>query len=434
MIISDELLEVGSTLSDTAENRPYLHTADSWLFMFPEVSSEDNLEGSRSSNASKSNQEDIIHETVECGSDDHLGANPVNNNDESAPLVPTLSLGSSNSLSSTFSDSSSEDLIVVDPRNFNNSGCSGGTPQALETKTKLKDDGDIAFSESHRSKEASHASPGNTTESQASDITDESLLHDTSPVHGPKIQVMERDGEYDPHRIPSSAFARSDSLIPAEWSAASNGSLFSIHVGNTSFGREHPFMQSGEFRKSGELNKSGEMFLFSPSLPILPETSNKENGAERNNIEEKETAAAAHSGRKDMKKTYPVVQNEVKPPPAVVAVLNSSVSCHSNESEGSTCSFAFPILPPGAQHSATKAAASQQQQLLPEPHLEAQNPGVMSQAPASSSCCFSWAAMANVIDWLWREAPPYSGPHTTRGRNRRRRLHDDEKNDFKSSK
>ncbi|KAK1290141.1 hypothetical protein QJS10_CPB18g00860 [Acorus calamus] len=66
----------------------------------------------------------------------------------------------------------------------------------------------------------------------------------------PAVQSMARSDETpDPNRIPSSIFNRSKSTTPQEWSVASNESLFSIHVGNSSFSRDHIIL----FGKSGEL-------------------------------------------------------------------------------------------------------------------------------------------------------------------------------------
>lgn len=73
---------------------------------------------------------------------------------------------------------------------------------------------------------------------------------------------MERPAEHvppDPNRIPSSVFERTKSSMPMEWSAASNESLFSIHV--VSFkghAAEAPaFPMDGSFPR-----QSGESFAF----------------------------------------------------------------------------------------------------------------------------------------------------------------------------
>ncbi|KAI4302171.1 hypothetical protein MLD38_037953 [Melastoma candidum] len=88
--------------------------------------------------------------------------------------------------------------------------------------------------------------------SMVSDITHESLMHGLSPARSPpQVQVMDQLGGYQPGRIPSSVFERSPSSTPAEWSIASNESLFSIHIGNVSFAKD-PFVLSEELQKLGE--------------------------------------------------------------------------------------------------------------------------------------------------------------------------------------
>lgn len=70
--------------------------------------------------------------------------------------------------------------------------------------------------------------------------------------------------EADPHRIPSSVFARSKSTTPMEWSLASNESLFSINVGNSSFSRDNIFLgRSGEL---SNLPSSSAQFTPSPTV------------------------------------------------------------------------------------------------------------------------------------------------------------------------
>ncbi|GMH15281.1 hypothetical protein Nepgr_017122 [Nepenthes gracilis] len=315
MVVSDEFLGSRCTLSDIDEGTPYLLRTGSWRLMYPEVTFEDDLLRPESNSASRSH-----HEAVTSRSNDHLGENPLITNDEDEQLLPTVRLRSFSCSPSTSSESSSEDVIVVNIR----------TPQAHEAKSKFKDSGYIAFSTSYGSEEQSSSRPA---ELQASDITHQSLWQGQSPMHGPKIQLMERDAEYEPHRIPSSVFVTGDSTTPAEWSAASNESLFSIHFGNSSFGSKRPITPSRE------LTKSGELLMFSPSLPSTEENCKEEIAASH-----EEKVMAADRTQKDIGKIYPVDQNEVKAPAAVEAVRSCGVSRHSHDSEGSACSFAFPII------------------------------------------------------------------------------------------
>ncbi|XP_010551381.1 PREDICTED: uncharacterized protein LOC104822009 isoform X2 [Tarenaya hassleriana] len=107
---------------------------------------------------------------------------------------------------------------------------------------------------------ALHGSPdnNNTPRSRLSGATNGSPL---SPTRSPPVQVMEREGYYDPEqRIPSLVFEKIGSL---DWSEASNESLFSLSVGGNSLARDFDV----------SLAKSGELLEYCPSLPIHPEDS-----------------------------------------------------------------------------------------------------------------------------------------------------------------
>ncbi|XP_038994271.1 uncharacterized protein LOC120118239, partial [Hibiscus syriacus] len=67
-------------------------------------------------------------------------------------------------------------------------------------------------------------------------------MDESTLTQSPPIQVMDRVLKgFDPYRIPSSVFDKSESTNPADWSTASNDSLFSIQVGNTSFFKDELF-------------------------------------------------------------------------------------------------------------------------------------------------------------------------------------------------
>lgn len=90
------------------------------------------------------------------------------------------------------------------------------------------------------------------------------------PPPSPHLHVMGQPGGYDPNRIPSSIFAKPSN--PAEWSVASNDSLFSIYMGNGSFSRDHAFM----LYKSGELTRFDETGNASTSLSPVIEVENND--------------------------------------------------------------------------------------------------------------------------------------------------------------
>ncbi|KAL4185103.1 hypothetical protein AMTRI_Chr10g4310 [Amborella trichopoda] len=133
------------------------------------------------------------------------------------------------------------------------------------------------------------------------------------------------------YRIPSSVFARAKSQTPMEWSVASNESLFSFHVGNSSVLRDHVFL----FGKSGELTN----FSNSPPLGSRPIPFYEHDLGIEVSTDDKEDAQI-------LLEVEPTSPDEPVGPSGKASVpLSSSISHHSNDSGTSICSFAFPMLP-----------------------------------------------------------------------------------------
>ncbi|RDX71129.1 hypothetical protein CR513_49560, partial [Mucuna pruriens] len=84
-----------------------------------------------------------------------------------------------------------------------------------------------------------------------------------SPTTTPPIQVMDRSATFEASVVPSSVFEVNTN--PSEWSIASNDSLFSIQIGQSSFSRENVFM-FGELGLSGDLTKCIELNNGAPSV------------------------------------------------------------------------------------------------------------------------------------------------------------------------
>lgn len=103
----------------------------------------------------------------------------------------------------------------------------------------------------------------------------------TSPLNSPRTQTMDRSEEdYDPNRIPDHVFASTPGM---EWSTASNESLFSIHMGNSSFSNgSFNMMYSGELSLLDDIplsdadrdnrHKEEDMAGQQASPPVVPET------------------------------------------------------------------------------------------------------------------------------------------------------------------
>lgn len=160
--------------------------------------------------------------------------------------------------------------------------------------------------------------------SRSSSSSSSSSSYSSPPKHlpetdSPPVQVMDRDdnSNYDPDRIPSSVFETSKSNLQADWSCASNESLFSIHIGRNSF--------TVDAMKSGELYKSGELLAYSPELPMPPPPG-------------KESDPLVESSAKVVDSD----DDEKEQPPAV-SWKTPTKSYRSNRSSNSTHSFSFPM-------------------------------------------------------------------------------------------
>lgn len=177
--------------------------------------------------------------------------------------------------------------------------------------------------------------------SQVSPATNESTLQTTSLFQSPPIQVMEKNGGYDPNRIPDSVFGRSSSAM--DWSVASNESLFSIHLGNNSFSREQFLMMSGELFKSGELNKPDETFK-SGRPPLSPIGKLQKEKAEDSD-KKPEQPKAADETMEDSSELDVTDQFEEETEEEVNG-HSSMINRPSDASGTSTQSFAFPMQVP----------------------------------------------------------------------------------------
>ncbi|CAA0825553.1 Unknown protein [Striga hermonthica] len=171
---------------------------------------------------------------------------------ESKPKHVKFVLGPTNQDSSdTLSPSSlssSDDFFQVNPQLLPKLGGAHDKPPRPAGPTK-------PFYENDEIDLSNEGSQGSA--SQFSDTTYESLIStkvSVSPIQSPPIQVMQRAVDFDPERIPPSVFSKSST--PTEWSAASNDSLFSIRIGESSFSKDHVCRVDPESTEQGELLQS----------------------------------------------------------------------------------------------------------------------------------------------------------------------------------
>ncbi|KAH6807727.1 hypothetical protein C2S51_028835 [Perilla frutescens var. frutescens] len=178
------------------------------------------------------------------------------------------------------------------------------------------------------------------------------------PTQPPPNQEMERFPTA--YRIPPSVFERNKSSTPADWSGASNESLFSIHMGNMSFANNDNYSW-----RSGELgpptaSTSEQMFCYSAHSSA--------GGAA--DMRSRELGLAEATMLEVIK------ENEARsPPPSASEVRNTRRSAGSNQSN---MSFAFSVAGGDTERIPRSASSNQQPTTKPEPH---ESPDVETPAP-----------------------------------------------------
>ncbi|XP_031400362.1 lisH domain-containing protein C1711.05 isoform X4 [Punica granatum] len=299
-----------------------------------------------------------------------------------APSQDFRALPSSTSSSSA---TSSDDLFQVIPATLIKPHTDIYTAGKLDDRSQALSKDYISSDSSAKSNESEYGSSGPASSSTVSDITHESTVHTLSPTQSPPVQMMDRSGGFDPYRIPSSVFERSKSSTPVEWSVASNDSLFSIHIGNNSFSRDHVIMWGSEQSKPEELPKSSELIPFSPPPPgeAVMVVSDDDATAEVEKIFKANQRSVGFVQENDDGRIKEKTVNNTAGP------INSSR--HSDESGTSTQSFSFPILTEADRSDPViKIDTQKYRQQLPYQQPYVQNPAY---APTSRSyskrCCGS---------------------------------------------
>ncbi|KAI9092056.1 hypothetical protein K1719_027991 [Acacia pycnantha] len=202
------------------------------------------------------------------------------------------------------------------------------------------------------------------------------------PTVSPPVQTMDPSGGYDPNRIPSSVFAINNTS-PMDWSAASNDSLFSIHLANNSFSRDHVMFD--DLYKSGELTKSGEL-RSQPSF-VIPEAIEAEE--ETVDMEDLETNKMLNKTfESENKSNEEEEQNKAKSLHPDMIRNSRNVSVRSHFSRTGTNSFAFPILIEAEGFSSRKADVSTQHS-EEEPYVP-QKEDAFKRSPYSTAKHWNW--------------------------------------------
>jgi len=159
-------------------------------------------------------------------------------------------------------------------------------------------------------------------------------------IQNPPIQVMERpneNGTNGQYVFPSHVFARNTTNAPVEWSTASNESLFSIYMGNTSFSSELACFKSSDLDKFGDVCMSDQHNVSPNNQPPIPV--NKFNAISKGTAELHEEglkvteAKAAETMREVIMESSQTTKNAVRK-----EYEKSNSKHHSN---GSSESYAF---------------------------------------------------------------------------------------------
>ncbi|KAL8528454.1 hypothetical protein ACS0TY_006038 [Phlomoides rotata] len=142
-----------------------------------------------------------------------------------------------------------------------------------KTTPEVKPEDETPSTEQPKNQELSSNSP---LEVDTDDDKKEEPVSSPTEMKSPPVQMMGQPPGYDPNRIPASVFSTKQAgNNAADWSATSNESLFSIHLGNNSFSRDYAilFGKYGESPKLEDLNGGSQMnpFMMSGELPRLDE-------------------------------------------------------------------------------------------------------------------------------------------------------------------
>lgn len=211
------------------------------------------------------------------------------------------------------------------------------SPSLSDSSLDLDDIDKVLHSSPLESEEAGVEKQGTTSSADQSAPTPVMSNQNGSATQCPPIQLMGRPSGYDPNRIPSSVFSSKPST-PMDWSTASNESLFSIHIGNNSFSRDHFIM----INKSGELPRMDELNTIPANLHRFTEAGDDIRETYRVGKDYGVTEAQGQTSKVVWGQT-PGDENGQKVLSAEEAPNCNTVSCRSDESNNSGRSFHFPL-------------------------------------------------------------------------------------------
>ncbi|EPS61115.1 hypothetical protein M569_13687 [Genlisea aurea] len=204
----------------------------------------------------------------------------------------------------------------------------------------------------------------------------------------PDISTLKSPIGYDPNRIPSSIFNKA----AADWSIASNESLFSIHIGKSGelfrLDDSHfvPYTCDG---KSGELLGSSSVAL----PPLMEVSANEENSAKSSSLSRNgsyDALIAPPENQRSKKMTADFVELENRRP------SRSSSHRLSVESVNSAISFAFPVL---VQSGSKTGGSKKESPGKQEEKVDKQEHRHQEQRKEEDTCCRR-SSMKRWLSWF----------------------------------
>ncbi|XP_020236402.1 cell wall protein RBR3-like [Cajanus cajan] len=224
----------------------------------------------------------------------------------------------------------------------------------------------------------------------ASESGDDDMPISSFPRHGqqasngsekqtPPLQVMERSEDTtksSKYRFPSHVFSRKQSNT--QWSTASNESLFSIQMGNTSFSSDLAWMsKSGDIDRPGDTNPSSVTPSNQPQIPLPLPPPPQAPSTKFNHISQ--STANQHEGSKVTEEKAAETMREVIMENSINnenirkgdsttaggptrADRHAHVHSSSHRSDGSTKSFAFNVMTDGDKALSSKHSEDKRKQ------------------------------------------------------------------------
>ncbi|XP_027922155.1 uncharacterized protein LOC114179870 isoform X2 [Vigna unguiculata] len=179
----------------------------------------------------------------------------------------------------------------------------------------------------------------------------------------PPVQVMERPGETNTspdYTFPSHVFSKSTANSQVEWSTASNESLFSIYMGNTSFSNDLGCFKSWEMDKPGDVCAHDQPYA-SPNNNNVDASTNKFNAISKRTHELQNELSSKNAEARAAETMREVIMESSKTTENVGKGDDKAFEPQ-RQSNDSTNSYAFQQPSKGPEKSVSSLSAAEKQE------------------------------------------------------------------------